>query len=136
MSRCPTINFQLSIISKLLAKHISSKVSFNITIRKTHVYIDIRWPWIWNQYFYLGIWNDNATKLMVFLSFQLAARLNSPNRYETVVINELWHTNLYMIIGICNWHNWIFDGTKMIFLTLFRFLTWLLTSYHLKLFST
>jgi len=34
MSRCPTINFHLSIISKWLAKHISIKISFKITTRK------------------------------------------------------------------------------------------------------
>jgi hypothetical protein len=61
MSRCPTINFQLSIMSKWLFKHIRTKVSFKITIRKRHFYIDIRWPWIWNQYFYLGIWNDDRS---------------------------------------------------------------------------
>ena len=36
MSRCPNFTFQVSIISKLLAKHISTKVSFKITIRKRH----------------------------------------------------------------------------------------------------
>ena len=39
MSRCPTFTFQVSIISKRLAKHISTKVSFKITIRKRHVYM-------------------------------------------------------------------------------------------------
>ena len=37
-----TFYFQVSIMSKLLAIHISTKVSFKITIRKRHVYIDIR----------------------------------------------------------------------------------------------
>jgi len=37
MSRCPTINFQFSIMSKCFAKHISTKVSFKINIRKIHV---------------------------------------------------------------------------------------------------
>jgi len=50
-------------MSKLLAKHISTKVSFKITVRKRHVCIDIRWPWKWNQYFYMGIWNDERTKI-------------------------------------------------------------------------
>jgi len=37
MSRCPTINFQFSIMSKCLSKHISTKDSFKINIRKIHV---------------------------------------------------------------------------------------------------
>ena len=61
MSRCPTFTFQVSIMSKWLGKHISTEVSFKITIRITHVNIDIRWPWIWNQYFYLGILNDHRS---------------------------------------------------------------------------
>jgi len=129
-------NFQLSIISKCLAKHISNKVSLKSTISETHVYIDIRWPWIWKQYFYLGIWNDDPTKIMVLPSFQIAKPLNSPNRYESGVINELWPINFYMNIGISNWNNWSFGPRKMKFFTLFQFLTWLLISYHLKLFST
>ena len=93
-----TINFQFSIMSKWLAKHISTKVSFKITIRKTHVYIDIRWTWIWNQFFSLGIWKDDRTIMIVLPSFQLATRLNSQNTNETEFINELWHINLYMNI--------------------------------------
>ena len=77
MLQCPTINFQFSILTKWLAKHISTKVSFKITTRKRHVYIDIVWPWIWNQCFYLGIWTDDPTKMIHLTSFQLATRLNS-----------------------------------------------------------
>ena len=65
-----------------LSKHISNKVSFKITNRKTHVYIDIRWPWKWNQYFYLGIWENERPKLIFLTSFQLVTRLNSQNRNE------------------------------------------------------
>ena len=65
MSRCTTFTFQVSIMSKWLAKHISTKVSFKITIMKRHVYIYIRWPWKWNQYFYLGIWNVERTKIIL-----------------------------------------------------------------------
>ena len=36
MSRCQAFIFQVSIMSKCLAKHISTKVSFKITIRKRH----------------------------------------------------------------------------------------------------
>jgi len=52
-------------------------------IRKPHVYIDIGRPWIWNQCFYLGIWNDDRTKIIVLPSFQLATRLNSQSTNET-----------------------------------------------------
>jgi len=61
MSRCPTIKFQLSIMSKWLAKHRCTQVSFKIAISKRHVYIDIGWTWIWELCFYLGIWNDDRT---------------------------------------------------------------------------
>ena len=86
MSRCLTFTFQVSIISKWLAKHISTKVSFKITIRKRHVYIDIRWPWKWNQYFYLGIWEDESPKIIFLPSFQIVTWLNSQNRNETSLL--------------------------------------------------
>jgi len=111
MSRCPTNNFKLSVLSKWLSKHITTIVSFKITTRKRHVYIDIGWHWIWNQSFYLGIWNDDRTKMIVLISFQLATRLNSQTTNENVFINELWHINLFMNIGIFNWHNRSFDLT-------------------------
>ena len=88
MSRCPTINFQLSIMSKWLAKHISTKFKFKITIRKRHVYIYIPWPWIRNQYFCLGIWSVDRTNMILLHSFQLATRLNSRNIYESVFHNK------------------------------------------------
>jgi hypothetical protein len=53
ISQCPIINSQLSIMSKWIAKHISTKVSFKITILKSHVYIDIRRNWVWHQYIHL-----------------------------------------------------------------------------------
>ena len=96
MSRCPTINFQHSIISKWLAKHISTRVFFKINTRKRHVHIYIGWPWIWNQYFYLGIRNDDRNKMIVSPSFQLATRLNLQNKNENEFINEHWHINLFM----------------------------------------
>ena len=68
---------------KILAKHISTKVSFKITNWKRHVYIDIRWPWKWNHYFYLGIWEDERSKIIVLPSFKLVTRLKSQNRNET-----------------------------------------------------
>jgi len=93
MSRCPTIKFQLSIMSKWLAKHIITKVTFKITITKGHVYIDIRWPWIWNQYFQLGYekwWSYINDR---FALFQLATLLNSQNTHESENHREIWHIN-------------------------------------------
>ena len=77
MSQCATFTFQVSI---------SSKVSFKITIRKRHVYIDIRWLWKWNQYFYFGIWIDERTKIKFLPSFKLVTRLNSQNKNETILL--------------------------------------------------
>ena len=73
-------------MSKWLSKHITTKVSFKITIRKRHVYIDIRWPWKWNQYFSWGIREDELSKIIFFPSFQLVTRLNSQNRNETSLL--------------------------------------------------
>jgi len=102
MPRCPTIYFQFSIMSKWLAQHISTKVSFKITTRNRHVFIDIFWHCIWNLCFHLGIWNDNRTKMMVLPSFQVATRLKSQNTNEAEFINEIWHIKFYMIIGNSN----------------------------------
>ena len=82
-----------------------------------HVHIDISWSWIWNQYFCLGIWSDDRTKMIVLHSIQLATRLNSWNTYETVS-KLIWHFNLYMNIGISNWHNCSYYTTRLKFLTL------------------
>ena len=86
MSRCLTFTFQVSIMPKWLAKHISTKVSFKITIRKRHVYIDFRWPWKWKQYFYLGIWEDERSKIIFLPSFQLVTTFSSLNRNETSLL--------------------------------------------------
>ena len=96
MSRCTTFTVQVSIMSKWLAKHISTKVSFKITIRKKLFYIDIRWTWKWNQYFYLGISGDERSKIIFLPSFQLVTRLNSKNRNETNLL-----INAYTLI--CIW---------------------------------
>ena len=128
MSRCPTFTFQVSIMSKWLAKHISTKVSFKFTIRKRHVYVNIRWPWKWKQYFYLGIWEDERSKIIFLPSFQLVTKLNSQNRNETSLLMNsdtlIWIWILTFPIGIIAG----FDSTKMKFFTLFQFLTRLLTS--------
>ena len=88
MSGCPTFTFQFSIMSKWLAKHIGTKVSFKITLRKRHVYTDIRWPWKWNQYLYLGIWEDERSKIILLPTSQLVTRLNSQNRNKTSLLKN------------------------------------------------
>ena len=80
------IQFSVPIMLSWLAKHISTKVSYIITIRKRYVYIDIRWPWKWKQHFYLGIWEDERSKIIFLPSFQLVTRLNSQNRNETSLL--------------------------------------------------
>ena len=135
MSRYPTFTFQVSIMSKWLAKHISTKVSFKITIRKRHVYIHILWPWKWNQYFYLGIWNDERTKIIFLPSFRLVTRLNSQNRNETSLLMNsdtlICIRTLAFPFGVIR-----FDSTKMKFFNLIQFLTRLLTSNHFNFIGT
>ena len=63
-----------------------TQVSFKITIRKWHVYIDICWPWKCNHYFYLAIWEDERSKIIFLPSFKLVTRLNSLNRSETSLL--------------------------------------------------
>ena len=79
-------NIQFSGIDnvKMTSKHISTTVSLKITIRKRHVFIDISWPWKWKQYFYLGIWEDERSKIIFLPSFQLVTRLNSQKRNKKV----------------------------------------------------
>ena len=112
MTRCPTFTFQVSIMSKWLVKHISTKVSFKITIRKRHVYIDIPWPLKWNLYFYLGIWEDERSKI-IFLLFSARYTIKFTEQKWNNYINELWHIKFYMDISISNWNNSSFDSTKM-----------------------
>ena len=104
MSRCPTFTFQVSIMSKWLAKHISTIFSFKITIRKRHVYIDIRWLWKWNKYFYLGIWVDERSNIIFLSSFQLVTRLNSQNGNEaSLLMNSVTLFSIWILafpIGI------------------------------------
>ena len=135
MPRCPTFTFQVSIMSKWLGKNISTKVSFKITIRNRHVYIDIRWPWKRNQYFYLGIWEDERSK-KIFLLFLFVTRLNSQKINETILLMNsdilicIWI--LAIPIGIIE----VSTPRKLIFCTLFQCLTRLLTSKHFNLIST
>jgi hypothetical protein len=97
MSRCPTIKFQISIMSKSLAKHISNRVSFKITTTKRHIYIEIGWHWIWNLCFYLGIWNDDRNKMIVLPSFQVATRLIHKTQKKLFII-EFWRINFLWIL--------------------------------------
>ena len=77
----------------------NTKVSFKITIWKRPVYIDIGWPWIWNQCFYLGIWNDDRTKMIVLPSFHFATRFNSHNANETeILMNSNTLIFLWMLV--------------------------------------
>ena len=122
VSRCRTFNFQLSKITKWNDKHIITKVFFKITIMKRHGYNDIGWDWIWNQCFYLVIWNDDRNKILVLPSLQLATRFNSQKTNETGFINELWHINMFMIISISNWQNWISTSRKCCFGICFSYL--------------
>ena len=135
MSRCPSFSFQVSIMSKWLVKHISTKVIFKITIRKRHFYIDIRWPWKWNQYFYLGIWEVERSKIILLPSFQLVTQLYSQNRNETILLMNsetlicIWILTFpIVLIQVSTSRKWNF--------TLFLFFTQLLTSNHFNLFST
>ena len=116
----------------MTSKHIITKVSFKITIRERHFYIDIRWLWIWNQYLYIWIWNDDRSTIIVLPSFQLVTRLNSQNRNENVFINEYCHINLYMNILSPNGIIEVSTTRIWSFFTLFQFLTRLKTSKYLK----
>ena len=117
-TRWPTFTYLQSILSKWLSKLISTNVSFKITISKRHVYIDIRLPWIWNQYFYLGIWINDRNKMIVLPSFQAATPLNSQNKNEIEFINDsstlMFIRKLIFPIGIIeistprNWSFWLY----------------------------
>jgi len=82
MSRCPTFTFQVSIMLKWLAKHICTKVSFKILLGKDMFTLKFVELWKWNRYFYLGIWNDERTKIIFLPSFQFVTKLNSEKRNE------------------------------------------------------
>ena len=134
MPRCPTFTFQFSIMSKWLAKHISTKDSFKITIKKRHVYIDIHWLLKWNQYFYLGIWKDERSKIIYLPSFLLVTRLNSQKRNEKIL---LINSGTIICIWILAFTTGIIqDSTPRKWSFLFQFLTQLLTSNHFNLIST
>ena len=136
MSPCPTFTFQVSIMSKWLAKHISTKVSFKITIRKRHIYIDIRWPWKWNQNFYLVIWNDKRIKIIFSPSFQLVTRLNSQKINETSLLMNSDTLSCIWILAFPNGLIQVSTPRIWSFFTFFQFLSRLLTSNHFNLIST
>ena len=135
MSRCPTFTFQVSIISKLLGKHICTIVSFKITIRKymfTLTFVDLE-----NETS-ISIWVFEKMNVLkkLFLLFSTRYTIKLTEEKWNKFINELWNINLYMNIRVTNWHIWSNDPRKMNFLTSFHFDTRLLTSKHIKLFST
>ena len=74
-------------------------IFLQITIRKRHVYIDIRWPWKWNLYFYLEIWVDERSEIIFLPSFQFVTRLNSQNRNETCLLMNLDTLNYIWILA-------------------------------------
>ena len=113
-----------------------TQVSFKISIRKRHVYIDIRWPWKWIQYFWLAICEDETSKIIFFPSFQLVTRLNSQKKNETSL---LMNSDTLIIIWILVFPigiNQVSTTRKWIFFTLFQILSRLLTSNHFNLIST
>ena len=82
MTRCPTFNFQVSIMSKWLAKHKSTKVSFKITIRKRHVYNWHSLTLKMKPVILFWICEDELSKIIFLHSFQLVTRLYSQKRNE------------------------------------------------------
>ena len=113
-----------------------TQVSFKICISKRHVYIDIRWPWKWNQYFYLAIWEDETSKIILLPSFQLVTPLNSQNRNETSL---LMNSDTLICIWILEFPIGIIQVSttrKWSFFNLFLFLSPLLTSNHFNLICT
>jgi len=85
MSRFLTFTFQVSIMSNWLAKHISTNVSFKITIRKGHVYIDIRWPW--KCIFGNLKWWTNQINIFAFISVRYTFKFTEQKWSK--FINEL-----------------------------------------------
>ena len=107
-----------------------TQVSFKITIRKRHVYIDFRWPWKWNQYFDLGIWYDKRTKIIFLLSFQLVTRLKLQNRNETILLmNSDTNCSFKICMFVAK------TSGKFEIHTYFTFLQRILTSTHIWKFN-
>ena len=134
MTWSPTFTFQVLKMSKWLAKHISTKVSFKITIRKIHVtltFVDLE-----NETS-ISIWEFEKMNVLknIFVFFSARYTIKITEQKWNNFINELWHINLYMNISISYWQNSSFDSTKMKFFSLFQFLTRLLTSNHFNLIS-
>ena len=110
MTRCPTINFQPSIISQCLAKHISTKVSFKIANRKdmfTLTLVELEYETS------VSIWEFEMMIVQnyIFAFISARKRLSSQNTIETEFINEQSKINLFMNICNSDWHNRIFDLT-------------------------
>ena len=135
MSRCPTFTFQVWIMSKGIAKHISIKFSFKITIKKNMFKLHSLTLKM-KPVFLFGIWNDERTKLIFLPSFHLVTRLNSQNWNETSLLMK---SETLICIWILAFPIGIFQVSsprKWRFFILFQFLTRLLTSNHFNLIST
>ena len=90
--------------------------------KKMHVYIDIRWTWNWNQYFYLGIWVDDRTNMIVLPSFHPGTRLNSQNTNDIEFNKEFWNINFFLIlvipigvIKVSTTRKWVFEFISVLY---------------------
>ena len=114
MAPCPTFIYEVSIMSKWLAKHISTKVSFKITIRKRHVF---HWHSLtikMKPVFLFGVLRRRFyNNIFAFFSARYTNKFTEQKC--NMFINEFWHINLYMNISNSNWHNSSFDSTKIKF---------------------
>jgi hypothetical protein len=85
--------------------------------------------------FYLGIWNGDRNKIIVLPSFQLATHFNSQKTNNLGLL-------MNSVSLICSWILVFPIGilevstSRKSYLNLFHFFTRLLTSKHLKLYST
>ena len=80
MSRCTTITFHLTKLSKWLAQQISITFSVKIILWNRHVYFDIRLRWIWNHYLQLSYlkWWSYQNYRFAFISAWYSIKSNEP----------------------------------------------------------
>ena len=128
-------NIHFSGLDNVKMNCITHKFPSKLLLGKDMFTLTFVWPWKWNQYFYLGIWEDVHSKIIFLPSFQYVTRLNSQNRNETSLLMNpdtlicIWI--LAFPIGIIQ----VSTPRKCSF-TLFQFLSRLLTSNHFNLIST
>jgi len=87
-----------------------------------------------NAILLFGIWYVDNTKIKVLSSFHFATRLNSRRDMKLIL---LMNSETLIDIWILVIPNGIIEVSiiwNCLFFTLFQFLSWLLTSYHLQLF--